>query len=221
MGKKNSKNKATSYLRYSDFRPYWNENTKIDYPYREVQKNQEVVSLKADTLDTLFDLIPNVPINQIEVYDYPLSNKDDASFRAKVERAVGIVDHRSVLLYTSDGIFAVDRYKQSVDISVFKPDQLEAFKAKSISERAIANEQIKISYKIAESTYYSYPEYLVKTARSDKTMYDVINLLKLKNGAIVSKPYDYYFNNCITNSNCLFKALKTKKASKFNLQEKK
>ena len=200
MSKKNPVG-TTSYLRFLDMRPYWNEKAKIDYPYREILKMKESVSLTADKLDTLFDLIPNVPISKIDVYDNPSSTKEDNSLQAKFERAVGIVDHRSVLLYTPVGVFAMDRYKKTIDISVYELDQLKAFLTKTQSERHILNEQLKIHYGIDEQTYYPYLQYLVKTAQSCKTMYDMIDLLKLNNGAIVSKQYNYLFNNCIANSN--------------------
>ena len=191
----------TSSLRYFDMTPYWtnSENPAIAYPYNEMKKNEEFVPLNANELDKLFQLIgPDVPIDEIEIYDYPQYKRTDRTLMARFRRLIHLdIEHRSFFMYTQKGVFVMDRYQKRINMCLQTTQQFKAFLDKPENER--------------KRPYYPNPGISIKTAQSDKTMYDFINILKLNDGEIVAKRYNLLFNNCIKNVNSWFKVLKKKK----------
>jgi hypothetical protein len=183
-------------FRYYDMTPYWNSE-RIDYPYQVMADEKKYVEVNENDIDKFFDLIPDVPILRMETHNFPKVDEEDLGCCPACLRLFNFdTMHYMLVLYTSIGVFMVDRYKDSIDISFQTDEQHHQYINKPNEER--------------QKPYFDYKGRVRHSAETDKSFHGIIRVLK-RNG---SGLYNYLFNNCIQNTNSWFNAMKKKQPKK-------
>ena len=177
-------------FRHYEMTPYWKQ--KIDFPFDEMTSRKEYAEVKENDMDRLFQLVPDVPILKMETHNFPKYDESKMGCCPQCLRFFKFDTlHYNLVLYTPIGVFMVDRYKKSIDISFQTDEQHYQFINKPNDKR----------YK----PYYDYKGRVrYSTIPPNKSMHDLINVLK-RHG---SRPYQYLFNNCIKNTDSWYNELK-------------
>lgn len=173
---------------YSKFQPNWEL---VEYPYNEMVAENRYVELDEDDMDKLFLLIPDVPITKITKYVLPRFDEENTSCMAKCLRCLEVdIAHKFLSLYTPIGVFTLDRFKESIDITFQTDEQHHKHINKSSKERV--------------NEYFQFKGHELDSAQSALKMHNALKILK-QNG---SWKYSLLLNNCIQSTNSWYDDMK-------------